>query len=126
LGGFFPFKDHIMPRQANPQTDFTVDVEGIGRFTFGRRRMRDELDIQREFADIIGGVQPTPWLEAVGGWISALKVLTVRAPDGWDLEDMDPLESQTYTRLNRVYQALREKEGSFRGGSGQAGAASSS
>lgn len=113
-----------MPRQSNPQSDFTVTVEGVGAFTFGRRKMKDELAIQREFADIIGGVQPTPWLEAVGGWISALKVLTVRAPAGWDLEEMDPLDEATYSKLNRVYQALREKEGSFRSGQAAAGPAS--
>lgn len=112
-----------MPRQSNPQTDFTVTVEGVGSFTFGKRRMADELAIQREFANIIDGVTPTPWLEAVGGWISALKVLTVRAPEGWDLDDMDPLDERTYSKLNRVYQSLREKEGSFRSGSTGAGAA---
>lgn len=109
-----------MARQANPDSDFSVDVEGVGRFTFGRRKMRDELAIQREYADIIGGVHPTPWLEAVGGWISHMRVLTVHAPADWDLDEMDPLEPETYSKLNRVYSALREKEGSFRLNKGQA------
>lgn len=97
-------------------TDFTVPVEGIGTFTFGRRTMRDEISIQVEFARLIEGVEPTAWLQAVGGWLSALRVLTVKSPDGWDLDDMDPLDDDTYARLNKVYEALVNKEGSFRRG----------
>lgn len=97
-------------------TDYTVSVEGVGTFTFGRRAMRDEVDVQREYAAILGGVQPTAWLEVVGNWISTLKVLTVRAPDGWDIEEMDPLDNATYAKMKRVYDALSEKELSFRRG----------
>lgn len=102
-----------MPRIAQP-TDFNVPVEGVGTFTFGKRTMRDEISIQVEFARIIDGVEPTSWLAAVGGWMSALKVLTVRAPDGWDIETLDPLDDETYAKLARVYEALADKERSFR------------
>ena len=95
-------------------TDFTVKVDGVGTFTFGRRGMREEIDIQREYAAILDGVQPTGWLEVVGGWMSAFKVLTVRAPEGWDIEAMDPLDNDTYARMKRVYDALSDKELSFR------------
>ena len=109
----------------SPQTtDFNVTVEGIGTFTFGRRMMRDEFAIQVEFARLIDGVEPTAWLQAVGGWVSTLKVLTVRAPDGWDLDAMDPADDNTYARLNRVYDALIEKERSFRRGPEHQGQAS--
>ena len=54
-----------MPRLPS-NTDFTVTVDGVGRFTFGQRKMRDELAIQREFARIIDGVEPTAFLQAVG------------------------------------------------------------
>ena len=102
-----------MPRLPS-NTDFTVTVDGVGRFTFGQRKMRDELAIQREFARIIDGVEPTAFLQAVGGWISALKVLTVSAPEGWDPDEMDPLDDATYSKLRRVYEALIEQERSFR------------
>lgn len=95
-------------------TDFTVPVEGVGTFTFARRTMRDEIKIQVEYARILDGVTPTAWLEAVGGWLSVLRVLTVRAPEGWDLDALDPLEADDYAKLNRVYSALVEKERSFR------------
>jgi hypothetical protein len=109
------------PRAPKP-TDFTVSVEGVGRFVFGKRTMADELAIQREYADIIQGVErPTVWLDTMGGWLSALRVLTVSAPDGWDLDELDPLDEQTYANLNRVYEELRNQERSFRGGQKPAG-----
>ena len=109
-----------MPRIAK-ETDFTVQVDGVGTFTFGRRTMRDEIAIQVEYARIIDGVEPTAWLQAVGGWLSVLRTLTVRAPDGWDLDNMDPLDDQTYANLSKVYETLSERERSFRRGSKQAG-----
>lgn len=104
-----------MARKPNV-TDFDVPVEGIGTFTFGRRKMADEIAIQVEYARVIDGVQPTEWLALVAGWISALKVLTVRAPAGWDIDEMDPLDDDTYAKLMQVHAALAEKERSFRPG----------
>lgn len=109
-----------MPRIAK-ENDFTVKVDDVGSFSFGRRTMRDEIAIQVEYARIIDGVEPTAWLQAVGGWLSALRVLTVRAPEGWDLDAMDPLDGETYAKLNRVFQALVDQERSFRSGSKPAG-----
>lgn len=103
------------------ETDFTVKVDEIGTFTFGKRTMRDEVAVQVEFARIIEGVEPTAWLQTVGGWLATLRVLTVRAPEGWDLEDMDPLDPDTYAKLSRVHDALRDKERSFRRGPAPAG-----
>lgn len=102
-----------MARQAK-ETDYTVNVEGVGVFTFGRRTMRDQIAIEVEFARIIDGVEPTVWLETLGGWLSTLRVLTVRAPDGWDLDALDPTDAETYSKLLRVHDALAEKERSFR------------
>lgn len=96
-------------------TDFDIDVEGVGSFTFGKRNMRDEIKIQVEYARFIEGVEPTEWLALVAGWISTLKVMTVRAPDGWDLEQLDPMDDNTYAKLQKVNKALDAKERSFRG-----------
>lgn len=103
-----------MARRPNPKSDFVVSVEGIGDFTFARRRMSDEIAIQVEYARLIQGVEPTDWLATVCGWISTLKVLTVFAPDGWDIEDMDPLEDETYKRISLVNSELAKRERSFR------------
>lgn len=103
-------------------TDFHVSVEGIGTFSFGKRTMRDELRIAAEFSRLTEGVDsPTPFLATVAGWISQLRVLTVSAPDGWDLDALDPLDSDSYAKLLKVHGALREKEGSFRRGKNAAG-----
>lgn len=104
-----------MPRKANPATDFNVSIEGVGNFTFGRRTMADEFAIQRRFADLAGGADHTEWLSIVGGWVSALSVLTVRSPDDWNIDEMDPLDQDVYAKLKKVYDALRDKEDSFRG-----------
>lgn len=100
-------------------TDFTVPVEGIGSFTFGRRKMADEIKIQVAYARMIEGVEPTQWLSLVSGWLSALMILTVRAPEGWDLEELDPLDNDTYAKLKSVYDALTLKEQSFRRSNGE-------
>lgn len=100
--------------RAPKETDFVVPVEGVGQFTFARRTMGDEVKIQVEYARIIDGAEPTSWLQAVGGWLSTLKVLTVRAPAGWDLDELDPLDPETYAKLDSVYGGLSEKERSFR------------
>lgn len=109
-----------MARNAQP-TDFVVKVEGIGSFTFGKRTMKDEIAIQVEYARLIDGVEPTTWLQAVCGWLSVFKVLTVRSPEGWDLDSLDPLDDETYSKMNRVYEALVEQERSFRRGNDAVG-----
>lgn len=109
-----------MARNAQP-TDFVVKVEGVGSFTFGRRTMKDEIGIQVEYARLLDGVEPTAWLQAVCGWLSVFKVLTVRSPEGWDLDELDPLDDETYAKMNRVYEALVDKERSFRRGKDEAG-----
>ncbi len=120
-----------MARTPDP-SDFTVDVDGVGTFTFARRRMADEFKIQVEYARILDGVKPTEWLELVAGWKSVLKVLTVRAPEAWgkdifgeptaEIDDMDPQDKDVYARMGKVHMALIEKERSFRRGPAKAGA----
>lgn len=95
-------------------TDFVVPVEGEGNFTFARRTMQYEIDIQVEYAKMIDGATPTDWLATMCGWIATLRILTVRAPAGWDIDKMDPLEDDTYARIMKVNRALNAKEGSFR------------
>ncbi len=107
-----------MSREA-ALNDFTITVDGIGVFRFGRRTMRDEIRIQVEYARMIEGVEPTAWLSAVCGWLATLRVLSVDVPEGWDLDALDPLDDGVYARLLKVYTALAEKERSFRPGNGK-------
>lgn len=111
----------------NPgRNDYEVPVEGIGQFKFSRRSLGDELKVQAEYARITeGAIQPTPWLFSLGTWISALRVLMVSAPDGWDLEALDPLADESYAQIKQIYEAMREKEDSFRRKPGKASQAPS-
>jgi hypothetical protein len=106
------------------KTDFPVDVEGVGTFVFGRRKLADEIKIHVEYSRLTEAVVPTAWLDQVATWMSTLKVMTVRFPDGFDIEELDPLEDETYQKLLKVHAALIAKESSFRlnkGAEGQAG-----
>src|SRR3546814_15237920 len=90
-------------------SSFTFNVEGIGPFTFRHRNLRIELSIQAEFSRICEGVEtPNAFLQLVGDRVATLRVLTVKAPEGWDLDSMDPLDDESYTKLGRVFEALRE------------------
>lgn len=105
-------------------TDFHVDVEGIGHFVFAKRKMADEAALHVEYSKITQGIEtPTAWLQLMGGWMAALKVLTVSAPAGWDVDEMDPLDEETYEKLGSVHLALRNKELSFRKGKAETGQA---
>lgn len=101
--------------------EFELNVEGVGNFVFLKRNFAREFAIQREYARLIDGVKPTEWLSSVGTWMSTLKVLTVKAPDGWVLEELDPLDDATFAKLFKVTEELRAKEDSFRGRTGVAG-----
>lgn len=104
-----------MTRPAH-KTDFPVDVEGVGTFVFGRRRMADEIRIHVEYSRLTEAVAPTPWLDSVATWLATLRVMMVRAPDGFVLDELDPLDDETYEKLLKTHAALVAKEASFRRG----------
>ncbi|HHA3594133.1 TPA: hypothetical protein ACODIZ_003660 [Salmonella enterica subsp. enterica serovar Newport] len=106
-------------------SDFYETVEGVGRFRFARRMLSDELQIQRKYAEYVGGVEPTAWLATLAEYLSTIGVLTVEAPEGWDMDNMDPLDNDTYAKIARVFVALREREERFRAGAGSDGKAES-
>lgn len=100
--------------RAAAQGDFTVEVEGVGTFVFARRQMRDQIRIGVIYSEMTEGVTATPWLETVCTWMATLQQLMVRAPEGFDVDAMDPLDDDIWKKLLKVYSALRAKEGSFR------------
>lgn len=113
-----------MARQPKAN-DYYIDVNGIGRFRCARRSLSIEVEVQREYASMAGGVAPTAWLMTLAEYLSTLRVLIVDAPEGWDMENMDPLDDETYQKLGRVFAALREREETFRGKPRTAGQAES-
>jgi hypothetical protein len=101
---------------SKPQKQFIEDVNGIGKFVFRLpRTMRDELKIAAEYSRLTEGVaHPTPWLSSVADHIATLTVLTVEAPEDWNIEEMDPLDPPTWKKITEVFGALRAAEERFR------------
>jgi hypothetical protein len=120
-GVFHPTSIKEPTMQQPPQ--YELHVDGIGTFTFARRTMRLEFKIQAEYSRLTEGVEtPTANLDYIAGVFSALRVLTLAAPEGWNLDDLDPLEQSDFEKVIRVHAALRDKEGSFRRKPAAAGA----
>lgn len=104
-----------------------VPVPGIGEFVFRHKTFKDAGLIGGQYYDFTGGVSAPEgsWLDLVATAYATLKVLTIKAPDGWSLDAMDPENPDDYRKLVEVLGALRAAEGRFRGGSGVAGQAGS-
>ena len=111
-------------------TDFHVDVEwktpggieNLGRFTFGRRMMRDVFLIRSEYNRLTNGNYNELGVPVDGGaWaIATLFVLMVEAPESFDLDKVDPLMDDTWEdKTAAVFTALRAKELGFRTNSGK-------
>jgi hypothetical protein len=103
--------------RASHKDDFTVTVEGVGDFRFGRRQQKDQYKIRGLYAKLSGD----NWKEdgTVGDleawWHATLEVMIVQYPDGFSLEKLDPLvDPENDDRLGRIYLALRQRETSFR------------
>lgn len=96
--------------------DFPVEVEGIGRFMFGRKSMRDVYAIRGEYAALTSS-----YFTEAGGFADlgaiafvTLQCMMVAAPAGFTLE-IDPLlEDDAEEKIVKVFFAMREKELSFR------------
>lgn len=106
--------------------DFHVDVEWktpsgavepLGRFTFGRRTMRDVFLIRGEYNRLTNGNYNENGVALDFGAfsIATLSVLMVEAPASFDMDKVDPLLDDTWEdKAAAVFSALRAKELSFR------------
>ncbi len=93
-----------------------VEVPEIGTFTFLKRTPSLSMRIVSTSIDFIGEPARTAWQAETGTVFGTLKVLLQRAPEGFDLDALDPLEPADYAKALAVWGALREKEARFRGG----------
>jgi hypothetical protein len=106
--------------------DFVVDVEGAGRFVFGRRTVRDRFRIAAEYHRLTEGTAPAGTDFALVAEAQAtLSTMLVEAPESFsrllDLDEADPLDSEVDAKVVNVFLALRAKELSFRPGASTAG-----
>jgi len=109
---------------------YPLVVDGVGTFECRRRTLRVEIHVGAEFARLTEGQEQIPsWLRDLCEMTSTAKVLIAKGPDGWNVDEMDPQEPETYEKLAKVYTAIREAEGRFRrppkGGPQENGAATS-
>lgn len=94
---------------------FTVPIEDIGTFTFRRRDMGDQLRIQAAYNTLAAGITDVAGLAAAEA-LATLPVLTVSAPPGWNLDELDPLDPEAWKKLGLVFGGLRKAEDDFRAG----------
>lgn len=103
--------------------DFQASVEEFGEFTFGRRTPRDVFKIRGEYARLTDGnfADDGSFGDFTAFAFATIKQMMVAAPSGFDLSKLDPLlDEQWEVKTIRIFQALREKELSFRPGPGEA------
>ncbi|MDR3515189.1 MAG: hypothetical protein P4M00_05190 [Azospirillaceae bacterium] len=96
---------------------FTVDVDGVGRFVFRQRQIRDTLRIEAETCRILGGPLSDPIVADYvhsARCMATLALLTVQAPDGWSIDQADPFDDEAFAILWKVHAGLRQQEDSFR------------
>lgn len=98
---------------------FAVQVDDIGTFVFRRVNMGDSVRIASEFSKLTDGQEDVaPWVGRLVTRLATLKVRTVTSPEGWDIEQMDPEESETFLKIDKVYSALKDRDAFFRKGGG--------
>jgi hypothetical protein len=112
-----------MARKAQ-ESDFTLDVEGVGKWRFARRNLGDAIRIKQRCVEIAGiAGQIDAELSWWANTVATVEVLMVASPPGWegDLQEIDMFGGDDKIgQLIKVWEALLEKENTFRGVNGQA------
>ena len=98
-------------------TDFALDVDGFGRFIFGRRTKEDVYKIRARYSALTESHYTADGRVADVGALAlvTLQTLMVGAPEGFDLDAIDPLMDDDFDAAPlAVFEALRARERSFR------------
>ncbi|NCC29690.1 MAG: hypothetical protein EOM22_16505 [Gammaproteobacteria bacterium] len=104
------------------QRTFKLDVDGVGVFTVKRRTVLVEIEIAAEINRLLGGQDAVSnWLAGLVATVATLKVQLVDVPKDFDIDALDPDDPESYDLMNRVYRAVKAKEGEFRSGKRAAG-----
>lgn len=96
---------------------YVIDLDGVGQFEVLRVTQRQRLRVMTEQARLTEGLDELPEsLLEEASITAAVKALVVKAPDGWDVDLIDPLdEDGSYSAMKRLYAAISEREQRFRG-----------
>ena len=95
---------------------YVVNVPNIGTFEIRKRTLGVQMKIHAELNRLTEGAPLSTlsdWFIDLCGLVAELKGLIIKAPDGWSMDDLDPLDDG-YDRLRAVYRAIRVQEDSFR------------
>ena len=95
---------------------FVVTLPEIGAFEVKRRTLKVQMQVHAELNRLTEGAplaSLSDWFVDLCALVAELRVLIVRAPEGWSLDEIDPLDDG-YEQLRAVYRAIREQEGRFR------------
>lgn len=95
---------------------FVVTLPEVGAFEVKRRTLKVQMQVHAELNRLTEGAPLatlSDWFVDLCALIAELRVLIVRAPEGWSLDEIDPLDDG-YEQLRAVYRAIREQEGRFR------------
>lgn len=98
-------------------TDFNVDVEGIGRFVFARRTMSDNPKIRSRYNVLTeGNYSPEGFMwDTFALGLVTLQTLMVSSPDTFNIDALDPLmDDDCEKTVVKIAAALYAKEQSFR------------
>lgn len=102
--------------------DFSVEIDGIGSFVFGRRTPRDAFRIRGEYDKLTGANYDDDgnMRDVTALAYATVSVMAVSVPDGFDLQKLDPVVNDEWESIVfRVFGGFREKELTFRQGSGE-------
>lgn len=91
-----------------------VTVPEVGEFVFRRRTLDTQIKLQADAVRLTGGEIESTSLTGFAMAIATLRALTVRAPDGWNLDEVDPLDEEAMSAVLKVFGSLRAAEETFR------------
>lgn len=97
-------------------TDFFINLDGVGTFRYGRRTFLDRTQIRSRYLHYVKDldVLNDPELSAYASIIAVHKVLCVEAPKGWDdIEDII-LDEKTDKQIFELFRMVAEQEELFR------------
>ena len=103
--------------RTSSDTDFNVDVEGIGRFVFARRTIADGPKIRSRYNVMTeGNYSPEGMMwDTFALAMVTLQTLMVSAPDTFNIDALDPLmDDECEKTVVKITAALYVKEQSFR------------
>lgn len=102
--------------RKSAHTDFSVPVDGVGTFVYGRRTLGDSMKIRARFLELVGANADDIELAATASAVATHEVLCVSAPKGWeDLLQLDGIDNDNAAKVFDLFAKVGEQEDSFRG-----------